>query len=86
MNAIPSSFRGDLKKSARVVCAEEYKLDEKFFDNDPDLELLEGGGDPRVAERAQELLGPSMPFLDGPCDSNVRSIQCFQVSISLSGI
>lgn len=56
---------------ARVVCAEEYGLDPRFFEHDPDLELLEGGGDPRVAERAAELLHSSMPFLDGPPDPNV---------------
>ena len=67
---IGTSFRGDLKRMARLVCAEHYELDPKFFNNDPNVSVVDGC-DPRVAKRARDLLGSGMKFLTGPRDKNV---------------
>jgi hypothetical protein len=71
VEAVPSAFRGELKKAARQICADIYELDQKYFSHDPTIMPLDGGGDPRVAELAEALLGWGSPFLSGDPDHNV---------------
>lgn len=72
VKGVGSAFRGELKKAALPICIEHYKLDPKYYERDPDLELLEGGGDPRVQSAVNAALEGSA-YLDGPPDCNVRS-------------
>ena len=78
MKNVASSFRGEVKKAALPICMEHYKLEPKYYEKDPGLDLLAGGGDLRVKDAAERAIKGSA-YLDGPTDDRVS---CFLVSYS----